>query len=296
MYQPASRAAGDGRTFWVPVASAKISSACPWLAAICGLSVDRSSSICAMRDARRSRTQRDDEGCGHALQTGPSRELLSGWIPPHKSPPFLVVVALHQTNYPLLPWSANISHCGVPNKGFPPRTARYRSHARATHQGTLLQITCTYRCHIYPAMALTTNTESSTEHAVSLADLLVAIKSLHDDHQQLASTVESISGRVDVLAGVQQVSEAAPNKIPGNTTALDYVTGSLAEQKPDSSTTSAFPVAETAQGSRESAPTLAPKKSTATSRIILTTYPGQVGIDPVIMNWGHRDPSQRGPV
>jgi hypothetical protein len=32
------------------------------------------------------------------------------------------------------------------------------------------------------------------------------------------------------------------------------------------------------------------------SRIILTTYPGQSGIHPVPMNWGHVEPSQRGPV
>ena len=34
----------------------------------------------------------------------------------------------------------------------------------------------------------------------------------------------------------------------------------------------------------------------ATSRIILTTYPGQSGIDPLIMNWGQIDALQRGPV
>lgn len=32
------------------------------------------------------------------------------------------------------------------------------------------------------------------------------------------------------------------------------------------------------------------------SRIILTTYPGQAGIRPLAMNWGHEDPVQRGPV
>ncbi|KAL8678006.1 MAG: hypothetical protein Q9186_005605 [Xanthomendoza sp. 1 TL-2023] len=32
------------------------------------------------------------------------------------------------------------------------------------------------------------------------------------------------------------------------------------------------------------------------SRIILTTYPGQSGIDPIPINWGHVDPHQRGPV
>lgn len=35
---------------------------------------------------------------------------------------------------------------------------------------------------------------------------------------------------------------------------------------------------------------------TSKSRIILTTYPGQSGIHPVAINWGHADPIQRGPV
>ena len=34
----------------------------------------------------------------------------------------------------------------------------------------------------------------------------------------------------------------------------------------------------------------------ATSRIILTTYPSQAGIDPIAMNWGNESPTQRGPV
>ncbi|KAJ3102001.1 Uracil-regulated protein 1 [Phlyctochytrium planicorne] len=31
-------------------------------------------------------------------------------------------------------------------------------------------------------------------------------------------------------------------------------------------------------------------------RIILTTYPGQVGINPIPLNWGHPDPTIRGPI
>jgi hypothetical protein len=32
------------------------------------------------------------------------------------------------------------------------------------------------------------------------------------------------------------------------------------------------------------------------SRVILTTYPGQVGILPIPMNWGSSDPAVRGPI
>lgn len=38
------------------------------------------------------------------------------------------------------------------------------------------------------------------------------------------------------------------------------------------------------------------RRPSITSRIILTTYPGQSGIDPVPMNWGDGDPLKRGPV
>jgi hypothetical protein len=38
------------------------------------------------------------------------------------------------------------------------------------------------------------------------------------------------------------------------------------------------------------------RKSVNSSRIILTTYPGQNGIEPVPMNWGEYDPAKRGPV
>ena len=36
--------------------------------------------------------------------------------------------------------------------------------------------------------------------------------------------------------------------------------------------------------------------ATSISRIVLTTYPNQSGIDPISLNWGHKDPLSRGPV
>ncbi|KIH88636.1 GTP cyclohydrolase II [Sporothrix brasiliensis 5110] len=37
-------------------------------------------------------------------------------------------------------------------------------------------------------------------------------------------------------------------------------------------------------------------KSTFTSRIVLTTYPKQIGVNPFLMNWGAEDPTERGPI
>ncbi|KAH0139669.1 hypothetical protein KCU67_g15095, partial [Aureobasidium melanogenum] len=38
------------------------------------------------------------------------------------------------------------------------------------------------------------------------------------------------------------------------------------------------------------------RRSSVTSKIILTSYPGQAGVDPLPMDWGNKDPSLRGPV
>lgn len=38
------------------------------------------------------------------------------------------------------------------------------------------------------------------------------------------------------------------------------------------------------------------QKSGFTSRIVLTTYPKQIGIDPIPLQWGNADPERRGPV
>jgi GTP cyclohydrolase N terminal len=36
--------------------------------------------------------------------------------------------------------------------------------------------------------------------------------------------------------------------------------------------------------------------SAGCSLIVRRTYPGQSGINPLPMDWGHKDPQQRGPV
>jgi hypothetical protein len=48
-------------------------------------------------------------------------------------------------------------------------------------------------------------------------------------------------------------------------------------------------------GTSTPGPTASPK-SGFTSRIVLTTYPKQIGVKPFPMEWGHPDPQVRGPV
>ncbi|KAI9896254.1 hypothetical protein N3K66_008426 [Trichothecium roseum] len=52
------------------------------------------------------------------------------------------------------------------------------------------------------------------------------------------------------------------------------------------------------EGATLQAPTPASpsQRSGLTSRIVLTTYPKQIGIQPLTMDWGHSDPLKRGPV
>lgn len=124
-----------------------------------------------------------------------------------------------------------------------------------------------------------------------LDKILDTLQKLQLDHQQLSAKTDGISQRVDLLALGDDVH-------PG--------TGRTAETEITDSDPSPVPSDhQTEQGSSEkgsvqpgrSALTSTPSlKSSVTSRIILTTYPGQSGVDPLPMEWGHKDPSARGPV
>jgi hypothetical protein len=119
----------------------------------------------------------------------------------------------------------------------------------------------------------------SSDSSALLAQILATLKNVQDEQKTLASSVDAINGRVNALADVKELKEAARPKTPA--------------QKPAQQTPSSPSKDEKSPPSEVSVP----KKPTGTtSRIILTTYPGQSGIDPIIMNWGEKDPAQRGPV
>jgi hypothetical protein len=124
-------------------------------------------------------------------------------------------------------------------------------------------------------------------HAMSdntdlLAKLLAAVTTIQHDQKALAAAVDAINGRVNALADVKELKDAARPKTPvGEKKVVVPLSPSSDERAPPSE------VSQT--GSTV-------QKKPSTSRVILTTYPGQGGIDPVIMNWGERDPAKRGPV
>jgi hypothetical protein len=113
-----------------------------------------------------------------------------------------------------------------------------------------------------------------------LEKLLAAVSRIQDDQKALAAAVDAINGRVNALADVKTIRDAARPKSP------------VAVSKP----LQALPKDEQTSPSEASGPGSHVQKKPTTSRIILTTYPGQSGIDPIVMNWGENDPSKRGPV
>lgn len=128
------------------------------------------------------------------------------------------------------------------------------------------------------------------------------LQSMQIDYQNLSAAVEIIEGRVNILAGVKQLHDAAESE----SRSINRASRSLSREGQLSSNTAAPLVSsprllasenthESVPSEKHQLPARSSGPSTAT-RIILTTYPGQSGIDPLPMNWGHKDPMQRGPV
>ncbi|KAG9247890.1 GTP cyclohydrolase-like protein II [Calycina marina] len=128
-----------------------------------------------------------------------------------------------------------------------------------------------------------------------MKQILSALQRLQTNQDQLASNVDAISGRVNVLSGMKEVREAATRSpLPGSPplAPLDEphrsIDGADGARVPDSPSLLANKLAQVSH-------TRTPSSGTS-SRIILTTYPGQAGIDPLPMDWGNKDPQKRGPV
>ncbi|KFY64501.1 hypothetical protein V496_03229 [Pseudogymnoascus sp. VKM F-4515 (FW-2607)] len=140
--------------------------------------------------------------------------------------------------------------------------------------------------------------EPTADQTALMKDVLEALKVLTANQTHLAANVDAINGRVNILAGIKEVEHAATassssQQVPPSTTAHidnkeDHDAG-----VPESPTVAA------AEGDHANMPsTVSPSSPNyaPTSRIILTTYPGQSGINPLPMDWGHKDPQTRGPV
>ena len=138
---------------------------------------------------------------------------------------------------------------------------------------------------------------SSTQFDL-LSQICRTLQSMQNDYQQLSTAVETIEARVSILAGLRQLQDAAkhemqPGKEMPGTTPVD--------EQPSSKISTPLtysPKLIASENVHDATPIgkhHIPGRSTS-SRIILTTYPGQSGIDPLPMHWGHKDPMHRGPV
>ena len=116
------------------------------------------------------------------------------------------------------------------------------------------------------------SSSSPPDQAAMMKDILEALKTLQMNQVQLASNVDAISGRVNVLAGMKEVREVAlppatlssPAKKPETVEEAHHDEHSV-PQSPSITAT-----ALDGEGSPSQASSHARKTSTGTSRIILT--------------------------
>ena len=145
----------------------------------------------------------------------------------------------------------------------------------------------------------------SDQHEL-LKQVLSTVQSIRKDYQHLSAAVECIQRQVNVLSDVKQVHDTAGESRLSQTRIVSAQPSATGDEQV-ASDTKTVPNAQTSllglgsaesNGARGDGESLFERKNSvaATSRIILTTYPGQSGIDPLIVNWGHIDALQRGPV
>lgn len=142
-------------------------------------------------------------------------------------------------------------------------------------------------------------TDTSSTDAL-LKDLLTQMTALRHDNASLASAIDAINGRVNMLAGVKAVQDSASSSSDRKSSVVSCA--EKAEEKEAEETVEALgrqyeapPQGAVGGGSGDGEGVRRPSVS-KTSKIILTSYPGQAGVDPLPMDWGNRDPVKRGPV
>jgi hypothetical protein len=134
------------------------------------------------------------------------------------------------------------------------------------------------------------STKSTSSDAI-LKEILGELKSLRTDNVLLSASVDKINGRVNMLAGIKQIKDEA---------ASETANGTLSKGKAKETDTGKAVEAVSEQYDQPPADAVdaPPRRASVskTSKIILTSYPGQAGVDPLPMDWGAKDPAVRGPV
>ncbi|KAI0868774.1 GTP cyclohydrolase N terminal-domain-containing protein [Hypoxylon argillaceum] len=113
-----------------------------------------------------------------------------------------------------------------------------------------------------------------------VGDILRALKTIQENQTKLAAEVESVSRRLDTIAPpadspVLNGKSTSESTLPAESTLPQAAVVTSAKESPSASVLA--------------------EEAGFTSRIILTTYPKQIGINPIPLNWGASGP-ERGPV
>ncbi|EWC48269.1 uracil-regulated protein 1 [Drechslerella stenobrocha 248] len=131
-----------------------------------------------------------------------------------------------------------------------------------------------------------------------LQQILAAVTSLQTENKSISDSVSTLTDRVNRLA--IQTAAPPPHGSPiinpiyrSSQGTTGGVTPSIGDPAIGSSGT---PSVEEPVAKGEAAAAKQGRSSMYSSRIILTTYPSQSGIDPLVMDWGNGDPQKRGPV
>ncbi|KAK8067175.1 Uracil-regulated protein 1 [Apiospora hydei] len=130
---------------------------------------------------------------------------------------------------------------------------------------------------------------SDSASGASMSDVLEALKSIQQVQGQMQKGVESLTHRVN------QIAPPSPDPADGKSTPTPVAVKDLTSSPLPPPATERAESAETPMSAAAKA-ALEAQKSGFTSRIILTTYPKQIGIDPIPLKWGAADPKERGPV
>lgn len=128
---------------------------------------------------------------------------------------------------------------------------------------------------------MTSNGEPTDTTGI-LQEILSSLRSLKQDHSQLASAVDAINGRVNTLAGIKQIQDGIAHDatLPSPTIAPKADEAKAALNSLDGVSKN-----ESADQTQATSPPPGRRAST-TSKIILTSYPGQAGVDPIPLKWG----------
>ena len=144
---------------------------------------------------------------------------------------------------------------------------------------------------------MSSSNQTITDTNALLQQILQSLNSLRQDHSQLASAVDAINGRVNTLAGVKQAQDGVAHDASYPSPRLGPSSSRAAPRGHSSrdSMSSVDGYGKDINGQTQ--PTSSsPRKGSTTSKITLTSYPGQAGVDPLPMEWGASDPKRRGPV